>query len=126
MGNVGRTPVGLSHAQPRVPCSRLDNCRLTDFFGAVLLFGSIMEGWMGPCGIYQRNKCGCWIHNMDHATYTYFEQVGCGVLLRDETFMAVCGCERLLARELSSSLGKKRSRPFLSESCNFPFLKSIL
>ena len=33
--------------------------------------------------------------------------VGCGVLLRDETFMAVCGCERLLARELSSSLGKR-------------------
>ena len=33
--------------------------------------------------------------------------VGCGVLLRDETFMAVCGCERLLARELFSSLGKR-------------------
>ena len=33
--------------------------------------------------------------------------VGCGVLFRDETFVAVCGCERLLARELSSSLGKR-------------------
>ena len=33
--------------------------------------------------------------------------VGCGALFRDETFVAVCGCERLLARELSSSLGKR-------------------
>ena len=83
-----------------------------------------MEGWMGPCGIdkKQRNKCGCWIHDVDHATYTYLEQelswLWCSFPRWD-----FCGCVAVSAFWLESCLAPLEKEVKAFPNLQFPVFK---
>ena len=79
---------------------------------------------MGPCGIYKKEQVWLWDPQYG-SCFLYFilnkNLVGCGVLLRDETFMAVA--ESAFWLESCLAPWEKEVKAFPQRKLQFPVFK---